>query len=924
MSYAVTALVLADRGPASGAADRLDRTVAALRAQQRASLRIVIVNVRGEAGAQAARRLAPDLLLTLDAGTGFAAAMWSAAQEAERRLPEISERWLWLLGAGDEPDDDALAELLVSVESSPSLRVTGPKLLALREPGRILEVGQTTTRSGRTVRLGAGELDQGQHDDRSDVLAVGRTGMLVHAATWRELHGFDPGLRHADAALDLGTRVWLSGDRVAVSPRARVRSEWPSDPGERRWHAALLHRRVRAAGRFGAFLHRLLLVPAALLLALWQLLRKQPGLVLPRLAAAFEVATGRTGVGAARERYAATRTEPRGVVTALQLPRAEERRRRALDREQRAQEGSPLWLTLLEGPAPWTLLAVAVLGLLLAFPLFGADALRGGGLLPLRDDAAGLWAQLGTAPADPFQLVLALTDSLTFWQPSLSLVALWYLALPLSALTAWLLAVRLTSRSWLRAVLAVAWALAPPLQAALQDGRPATVLVHVLLPVLALTARSATRSWGAAAQTALLAALIGACAPSLLPALGVLWLLLLLTGGRGWFRALLVPIPAIALFAPLAVAQWQRGTPLAVLADPGVPVTADPVRGLAAVLGLPDAGLGGWASILQPFASSPALLLGIVLAPLLLLAVLGLCSRAWRLAVPAVPAVAVGLLTAGAAGGIVLAWSGNAPVALDPGPAQSLLTGGLLVAAGAALAAGAGSAAGAGATGRRRLAAVAAGVLLVATATLAAPSALGQWRGSSVVAADRGALPAIVVAEAAQSPSLGTLLLTPLTQDAVRATLLRGEGETLDGQSSLDSTAVAFSAAEQRLAELAVGLLSPSDDSIAQLRALGIGFVLLEPGDAAALPITDRLRSGLSAASGLQQAGQTASGELWRVVDAAQQPEDPALAQQLTASGADTPLGHAVLAGQALVLLLTIVLALPGARTRPRTDGTSA
>ena len=70
------------------------------------------------------------------------------------------------------------------------------------------------TRFGRTVGLADGELDQGQHDAREDVLGADVRGILVRADAWRELGGLDPALRGADEGLDLGVRARLSDARV--------------------------------------------------------------------------------------------------------------------------------------------------------------------------------------------------------------------------------------------------------------------------------------------------------------------------------------------------------------------------------------------------------------------------------------------------------------------------------------------------------------------------------------------------------------------------------------------------------------------------------------------------------------------------------------------------------------------------------------
>ncbi|MGO8609740.1 hypothetical protein ACC848_43070, partial [Rhizobium johnstonii] len=80
-------------------------------------------------------------------------------------------------------------------------------------------------------------------------------------------------------------------------------------------------------------------------------------------------------------------------------------------------------------------------------------------------------------------------------------------------------------RASIRAVGAVGWALAPMFLAALAEGRPAGVLVHLLLPWLLFTAAIAHRSWSAAGVASVIAVLLFACAPSLAPALVLLWLI---------------------------------------------------------------------------------------------------------------------------------------------------------------------------------------------------------------------------------------------------------------------------------------------------------------------------------------------------------------------------------------------------------------
>ncbi|WP_252607398.1 hypothetical protein, partial [Bacillus paralicheniformis] len=137
----------------------------------------------------------------------------------------------------------------------------------------------------------------------------------------------------------------------------------------------------------------------------------------------------------------------------------------------------------------WVVLLAAVIGIVAFGGLAGAAALSGGGLVPLSATVGELWSHVGYAwhdlgsgfwgASDPFSYVLAVLGSLTFWSPSFSMVLLYLIAIPLSALTAWWCAARFSTRGWGPAVAALAWAVAPPLLAALGGGHPGAVIAHI-------------------------------------------------------------------------------------------------------------------------------------------------------------------------------------------------------------------------------------------------------------------------------------------------------------------------------------------------------------------------------------------------------------------------------------------------------------
>ncbi len=163
-----------------------------------------------------------------------------------------SAQWLWLLHDDSAAAPQALAHLLDAARRSPSVGVAGPKLTTWDDPSRLLEVGPAITRSGR--RAGGpvrGEPDQGQHDHRTDVLAVSTSGMLIRRDVFDSLGGFDPAFGQFRDDLDLCWRAHLAGHRVVVEPRARMREAAASTSGQRspELSADAARRRDRCHGR---------------------------------------------------------------------------------------------------------------------------------------------------------------------------------------------------------------------------------------------------------------------------------------------------------------------------------------------------------------------------------------------------------------------------------------------------------------------------------------------------------------------------------------------------------------------------------------------------------------------------------------------------------------------------------------------------
>ncbi|WP_041767130.1 glycosyltransferase family 2 protein [Leifsonia xyli] len=881
----VTAIIVAQSG-----GPRLQRTLDAIAAQSRRPDAVIAVDC---ASVDDAVRLLteanPAQVLSVPERIPFGEAVATAV----RVLPPVTtaSEMLWLIAQDTAPEPEALRSLLAALEVSPSVAVVGPKLVDDDDPAFIREFGETMTPFGASVPLVENELDQAQHDNLSDVLAVASAGMLVRRIVWERLDGFDPALPTVDDGLDFCVRARLAGFRVALVAPARValHGDGIAGPnlspkwtvrrrlaGERR--CAQLHRRMAYAPGWAVPLHWLTLVPLAVLRSLLRVLRKEPGSVGGELGAAFRVAFSGMAVGNARRRLARARSVGWAAVSPLRIPFSSVRRMSALKREAAfvGQRGERQDLDFFGAGGGWTVLAALLVGVALFFPLIGAGAVNGGGLLPLSDSVGQLWANLGygwrdlnlgfVGAADPFAAVLAVLGTITFWQPSTALVGLFLLAIPLAALGAWFAAARITARATLRAFGALAYALAPTLLVALLDGRPAAVLAHVLLPWLFFAGLAARRSWASSATTALIAAATVACAPVLIPALLVAWVAAILFAGRGAVRIAFIPLPAAVLFLPLVVQQVLRGAWLSALADPGLPVDARQTPAWQLALGFPDGTLGGWRALAGQLGlpdAGPNILVPILLAPLGVLAVLALFLRGTVRATVALLVALAGFLTAVAALHIEVAAQGATAVPIWPGSAVSLYWLGVIATAVIGLSA----------LGRSAAAPVWVAIATIALVAIPFPVALHSGK-AAVTASDGRTMPAVVAAKAATQPRTGTLLLTPQPDGGVRAVVVRGSGATLDAQTTLGSTRLALTGTQRELATLAGNLASRSGfDPAPQLRRLGIDFVLLTPS-AAAIDQTaadtatgqatqSRTAIALDANPVLASVGETAAGRLW-------------------------------------------------------------
>ncbi|MFP7759749.1 glycosyltransferase [Marisediminicola sp. LYQ85] len=924
MRQRVTAIVVAHSG-----ADLLERTLEAVGRQSRLPDNLVGVDVASvDRSSEVFARSSAAHLVAAPSGSSFGAAVSHALDVAVP--PGEPGEWLWLLAHDNVPEPDALAALLGAVEIAPSVAIAGPKLMRIDDPAVIAEFGESMTKLGASVGLVASELDQAQHDVQNDVLGVSASGMLVRRSLWAELGGFDPALGSTDASLDFSIRARLAGHRVIGVPAAKVASaggpylfDAPRVSSAKRTtiaRAAQLHRRLTYAPLAAVPLHWLSLLPLAIARSIVHLLAKRPGLVGAEFGAALTAAVGIGRVAAARRTLRRTKTLGWSSIEPLRITARAAREQRARKSGTAPRGAVPVALVeplgFISGGGLWAVVITGLLGLIAFGTLLGSTTVVGGSLVPLADSVSQLWSNVGwgarsigtgfDGAADPFAALLAVLGSITFWQPSLAIVLLYLVALPLASLSAWFCARRLSERPWLPALAAILWAVAPPFLGSLHTGHLGAAIVHIVLPVFVVLLLGASSSWAASAGAALVFAVIAASAPSTVPVLVLAWVALMVFRPSNAHRVLAIPLPAAVLFAPLVVDQITRGTPLGLLADPGVPSGGGTLSGLQLALGSLTGGSDGWTELLGelslPSTAGP-IVASALLLPLAVLAVLALFVRGSRRAIPALAVALVGYATAVLASRISVTSIADAPVALWSGAGASLYWLGLLGSAIVAL----------DAIGR---AATSAALLVgVASVLVAVPLISAVFLGSTTIApsTDR-MLPAFVDAEAQSRPDVGTLVLDPVAGDEISATLERGRGTHLDDQSTLWWTTTDAGAEEVAVATLAGNLVSRSGfDSAAELDRLSIAFVLLATSEGEETDaVTTRAKEALDGNALFVPVGDTAAGSLWRYSGDETASGEQADAQLDRGSrNTESVYGILVLVVQGLVVGLTVLLAIP-------------
>ena len=456
----VTTLLVVRRG------DGLSRIIDALTESTRRPDRLVVIDTTRERTVHrtldehpTTRAAFPSLsVVTVPAGSTFADTIDIAVEalpepgedvvvakrsrtRADKRpiRPRDRHEWFWLLHEDNVPQADALESLIETVGMSARIGVAGCKVRELGRRRRLVNVGLDVTRTGRHVGDQVqGEFDQGQYDDRRDVLAVSSSGLLIRRDVYATLGGFDPAFDGDGDGLDLCWRAHLTGHQVVVVPEAVIHQDVtvrpdrrhpdPDLPAPRSVRTLRRHRQVALArsSLLGFPAMGLWIFVSGLVMGLVMLMVKRP----QRALAEFAQATAPFGlprIVGARSRFFGRATarrrylRPLFIGTSAALASARESLHRAVTLEELpaekglVDEGAgetgpvdddaqalapprrPLG-QLFRSPGVWAVIAALAVALVQWRHLLGsvsfqgrAGTVRGGELRPFGVNSSGIW-----------------------------------------------------------------------------------------------------------------------------------------------------------------------------------------------------------------------------------------------------------------------------------------------------------------------------------------------------------------------------------------------------------------------------------------------------------------------------------------------------------------------------------------------------
>ena len=833
---------------------------------------------------------------------------------------DSSIQGLWLLHDDSRPaDESCLEELLEARRNTPGASLLGAKQLDW-EGERLHDVGAYAYRHRVATLVVDGEPDQEQYDSRADVFSVCLAGALVPIATLRNVGGITGWFTSYAESADLCRRICRGGGRVVVVAQARIAHRRARFEGVRTRLGESVDEDNPTNNALGVFdawqryrytdiarlrwpLIWLLSLVAAIGLALWRLVKKQPYEAWCELCMPWRALASLSGAVSARSavvRQSKISSAQLSPITANRSQIAQWRDRiHALRSQQNTVLLSPLVRSHLRMRAirRWAFAAlmsiaafaaVAVLywpqlrGLWEGGSLYSAQWLASGATLKQLAQAAstqwvwGIGTGVSAAPA-PWLWVLLLASLFTGGHVSAASGLMFFAAAPMSALAFWALAGIFTRSDVVRVFTGLLWfALGLALGLYATANLPMLTVMVFLPAAFAFTFRAVglyhtedsirpRAGVQASAAASLCFVPVVAAEPQLLLPLVLIFLIFLLFVPRHRAMLLLMPVPAALTCAPTLVnalrfapqGQWRQ-----LFGDMTMPLAE--ANGSPSSLNLDDVlnrafGFG---------TSSGVLALGckIVLAAVLLLAVMALVMpfalRVSRMMwVVLLSGVALSIVSARVV--IALDTDGSLAGSVLPGLALALL-GGLscvcLVAGGAVR-----RVRSAGKKAVAQWLAVAGRVVLaiILAAGMAFCSGYGIQRKGSV-AVSNGGLPMVAMDALSSHPDQRVLALHADSHTDVSYAVMRtSAGDLIDSSPAWRASVASgqHDDTEQQIGQLAARLLSNTDnEAVTSLVQLGfIGVFVVQGGSA------DQLSTNVAACDNTQSVVTNTTGTYYRL-----------------------------------------------------------
>lgn len=811
-------------------------------------------------------------VLKLDSKTQFAVSVDKAVNHLS------PEGFLWILHDDSAPEERALEFLLREVELSPSLAIVGPKQVDWDNPKIIKQLGLTLTRAGKLFSRVRGEFDQGQHDNAEDVMAVGTAGALLSLGVYRALDGFDQKAPVYAADVDYSIRARLAGFRVAVAPNAKVSHKMLSMQGARplRWlgaspaialRQAELHLGLSYANPFVFFARWLLLLPASIVNSLLLAIRSRSYAITPEITASFLVFLNLGKVIASRSKILQTTSAKISTLSGLRATSQEVRNdnKKAKDEEVSRKllashavgETEQLQVApnsgVVSSGAIWWALGLLVLN----FSWIPTNvAVSGAGVSPLSSNWLDIFSQAGSyshpiglsfvGAADPWIWALTLLSAPFFFLPSLAVTLFMFSSTAIAFIGAFKLSELVSSRTLVRIVASLSFALWPALTGALSEAQFPQLLAITLLPwllySLARVARIGQKDSTRFPRTHVgIATFLLAIVASSSPILGLVLLILILISAV-LRPTKIVPLVATTLlaitwFLPIVIERANTGNWLTLLLDPGLNVT----DGLEASWKLAFIGFGFDSLSWDLF----------ITVPVLLFALLALLAPKLSNTLPLWAIAVLALWASWVASGIEFDLGNGSNVGVNVTALLGLFGLALILLV-------------------AHLADASSALRIASLSTVAilglAPAAYQMFIDPpKVIYSDGRIVPSIIQADVSAGSFWRTLQLESTAEGRLVAQVFEGDGVKLNHISSgykiSSSTNPAVNPDYQELGQLVANLASANGAEIfPALEQFGIGYILVNPVDR-------DLQLALDSTRELESIGVTDFGQLWKVKD---------------------------------------------------------